>query len=330
AFGVAALVFCMTRSAGLRKVFLARLVAVNVVAAMIFLFLFLPNALQISEWGEVNDHHHLNVIVLENIVTQLVFGLEVFCGRSVETETLTSFTLSLNAHPLLGWIAIGLVSLSLIFGTIAIRRRAPRRSLLLLAVFCGASLSLLLTWKLHQHFYHRYVVAYTIVPFLSLVGIGAVELAKMVPLRPRPLWLPLATTMLVIVSFTAFTRDQRMVLNTHSYAPFREVAQYVGREAKVGQIDVIGYGLGGRVFQIYYPEGKFADTLEELDKELAAAEEHGGPVFVVLGYKEFNSMDPRSAAGAAKIANPDRFEEVAAYPGIDRMFYFRIYRRIDG
>jgi len=170
------------------------------------------------------------------------------------------------------------------------------------------------------------VVAYAIVPLVALVGVGAVELAKLVPLRLRPPWLPALTGLLLVGVFGAFTRDQRVVLNSRSYAPFREVAEYLSREGKLRPINVIGYGLGGRVFQIYYPQSAFADTLADLDAEIEQAPKRGGPVYVMHGYRQFNEADARSASGAAKVSDPVYFEEVAAFPGIEPLFYFRVMR----
>ena len=118
--------------------------------------------------------------------------------------------------------------------------------------------------------------------------------------------------------------------------PAIDKAEFLRDETKKGQeegtANVIGYGLGGRVFLIYYPEGKFADTLNEFDAELAAAAERGGPVYVVSGYWYLNLWDgdpadaDSVASGAAKLADEDLFEEIAAYGGIDPLFYFRVLR----
>ena len=328
AFGVAALIFCLRQPAegGRRLTLLARLVAVNAAAAMFFILLFLPNALQIREWGEINDHHYLSGDVLKNVATQLAFGMEVAWGKGVETEGLTSFRHEMAAQPLWGWVAMTILGVALVGGMVALWRGKPQGLGLCVAVACGAGLSLLVTWGLHQHFYHRYVVAYLIVPLVALVGIGAVEVANVVRPRSRSTWLSVLTALLVLGSFSAFTRAQRVVLSTRSYAPFREVAEFVGREAKVQATNVIGYGLGGRVFLVYYPEGKFADTLEELDALLAEAAQRGGPTLVVCGYMQFNQADPGSAAGTEKLLDGELFEEVAAFPGIDPLFYFRVMR----
>ena len=331
AFGVAGLAFCLSRLLPeSRAVMLSRLVAVNVVAAMAFLLLFLPNALQIGEWGEVNDHHYLSGYVLKNVASQLAFGMEIAWGPGVEAAGLTSFTAAMAAWPVLAWATLVLGASALLVGFFALGRRSPRRRWLLLAVVLGAGLSLLVTWLRHDHFYHRYVVSYLIVPLVAMVGIGAVELGKTLRLRAQPAWLPVLSALLVLGSFAAFTRAQRVVLNTRSYAPFREVAQFVGKQARVSPINVIGYGLGGRVFLIYYPEGKFADTLEELDDELAKAKARGGPVYVVLGYRELNAADPGTAAGVAKLADGAQFVEAAAFAGIDPMFYFHVLRGREG
>ena len=250
AFGIAALIFCLRQHLLPKSIPLARVVAVNAVAAMVFLFLFLPTALQILEWGKVNDHHYLSAGVLKNVGSQLAFGMEIGGHRGDGTEGLTSFAQEVGAQPLLAWITIGLGGAALLVGTWALWRHAPRRAQLFLWVCIGAGLSTLVTWSLHQHFYHRYVVAYLIIPLVALVGIGAVELGRLVAGAGRTKWLALVSALLVLGSFAAFTRSQRVVLSTRSYAPFREVAEFVGREAKLQPIHVIGYGLGGRVFQL--------------------------------------------------------------------------------
>ncbi len=326
-FGLVGLAYCLQRQPGARLIPFARLAAVNVVAAMLFLLLFLPNALQIGEWGKVNDHHYLSGSVLENVATQLAFGMESTISASADSEGLSSFANEMQDHVILGWAAIGLGSLAFLIGLRVLWINAPRRSWLFLGLLSGAGLSLLVTWILHQHFYHRYVVAYLILPLVALVGIGAVELGRLLMVRGRPVWLPGLTAVLVVGSVAAFTREQRVVLSSRSYAPFREVSAFVSREAKLHPINVIGYGLGGRVFQVYYPEAKFADTLEELDTELAEADRRGGPTFIVFGYKEFNRENSFSAAGAAKILDPTQFGEVAGFGGIEPMFYFRVLRR---
>ena len=76
-------------------------------------------------------------------------------------------------------------------------------------VIAGAALSLLVTWALQQHFYHRYVVTYAIVPLIALAGVGAVELGKLVKLKSAKSWAPELSVVLVIVVFWVFTADQR-------------------------------------------------------------------------------------------------------------------------
>ena len=330
AFGIAALIYCLRQPLLTKSIPCARLVAVNAVAAMVFLLLFLPNALQIAEWGKVNDHHYLSPEVLGNVATQLAFGMESGGSSGIEAQGLTSFEAQVEARPLLAWTAIGLGALAVLVGLWVLCRDAPRRAQLFVWIGIGAGLSMLVTWALHQHFYHRYVVAYLIVPLVALAGIGAVELGKIVVIPGRRNWFPLLSVALVLGSFSALTREQRVVLSTRSYAPFREVAEFVGREANLQPINVIGYGLGGRVLKIYYPEGMFADTLEDLDVALAESDRRGGPTFVVFGYRHFNLENPASAEGAAKVLDEALFEELAAYGGIEPMFYFRVMRRREG
>ena len=327
-FGLAALAFCFTRTRGdQRWTALARVVAVNIVAAMSFVFLFLPNALQISEWGKVNDHHYLSGDVLLNVASQLSFGLQnQWGGSSIENQGLTSFVDSMASHAVSGWLAILCLVTVAGFGAGGLLRDGRDRRPVLFAVLFGAGLSLLVTWALQQHFYHRYVVSYLIVPFVAAVGVGCVELVRVAKLKQA--WAVVIPALVVLATYFMFTSKQRSVLNSRSYAPFREVADYLdGIQKSSDPINVIGYGLGGRVFCIYYPEGKFADTLEELEDELANAEERGGAVYVVHGYRQFNRIDEKSKLGSARLDDAAQFEELEDWGGIEPLFHFVVLRK---
>jgi len=328
-FGVTALAFCFLKKCGEeRRTAMARVVSVNVMAAMGFIFLFLPNALQFLEWGEVNDHHYLNGTVLQNVGSQLAFGLQNSWGSpSVENAGLASFSLSMSNRPVLGWLALLCCGTAFLFGTRVLLRGRLEKKLLFGGILLGASICLLTTWGMHQHFYHRYVVSYLIAPFLGVMGIGCTSLARSVGLKQS--WGAFVPALVLLVVYWGFTTDQRRLLNERSYEPFREVSEYIeDAESKSDTpIKVIGYGLGGRVFRVYYPECVFAPTLEDLDRELVTAKKRKEQVYVVHGYREFNRIDAKSAAGAAKLDKEELFEEVKAWGGIEPLFHFVVLRQ---
>lgn len=51
---------------------------------------------------------------------------------------------------------------------------------------------------------------------------------------------------------------------------------------------------------------------------------------MIFGYRQFNLESPASAEGAAKVLDESLFEELAAFGGIEPMFYFRVMRRREG
>ncbi|MFP6872826.1 MAG: glycosyltransferase family 39 protein [Verrucomicrobiales bacterium] len=309
-----------------RKTAIARLLAVNLMAAMVFLPLFMPNLLQALDWGPINDHAMLTWTSLKNAICQMAFGMNIASGPGIESEGIHSLTRELASAPWVTWPTISLLVSASLFGASRLGLNRPGATTMLVALALATIASLLLTKITGQHFYHRYII-YCLVPLAIWFGIGLSGITRVITPRPAVATL-IAITIMGLYLYT--TRKPRQLLNSRPYAPFENIANHLDSlEKKSGApIHVVGYGLGGRMMQVYYHKTRFAKNLTDLKEEIAAAHQHGRPLFVVLGYRELNRKDPEYSDGFSILDEPGAFHESRSFQGIDPLFYFRILELI--
>jgi len=309
-----------------RQTAISRLLAVNFMAAMVFLPLFMPNVLQLLDWAPINDHSMLTWSSLKNAVCQMAFGMDIASGTGVESLGIHSLTLELKSSPWITWPTILLLISGALFGAIRLARNRPGATIMLAALILATMASLLLTKLAGQHFYHRYII-YSLVPLSIWFGIGLTGITREITFRPA------YSTLIAVFLFGLYlytTRAPRQLLNSRPYAPFEDITAHLENlEAKASPpVHVIGYGLGGRMMQVYYPKTHFAKNLAGLEKEIAAAKQHGRRPVVVLGYREFNSKAPEYRDGFAILDQPGAFHESRTFAGIESMFYFHILEAV--
>ncbi len=324
AFTVAGLIviFQQWNNRNERKTAIARLLAVNFMAAMAFLPLFMPNVLQALDWGAINDHSMLTWSSLKNAICQMAFGMDIASGAGIESGGIHSLSLELESSPWITWPTILLLISSSLFGATRLGINRPGATIMLIAIAIATIASLLLTKITGQHFYHRYII-YCLVPLAIWFGIGLSGITRSITSRPALSTL-IAITILGLYLYT--TREPRKLLNSRAYAPFEDIANHLDSlEKKSGSpIHVVGYGLGGRMMQVYYHKTRFAKNLTDLKEEIDVAKKHGRPLYVVLGYRELNRKAPEYSDGFSILDAPGAFHESRSFAGIDRLFYFRI------
>lgn len=307
AFGVAALVgvWCQKEN---RRELIARVLVVNVVAGMAYCAVFLPNVLQLLSWGKINDHQYLSWGLLWGALQQMCFGMQNAWPDTVDAGGLAG----LSERPAaLVWLVFLMIAAAVMVGAWRLFERHWNAVLMIAALELAAVGYLLVTWQAEHHFYERYLI-YLAVPWGAVLAIGLTRLL------PRKAAVPV-----FFVAYLWVVWPQLKVLNTRSYAPFREAAEFVQAQPDGEKAKVVCYGLGGRVFSGYDADAELADNRERLQKFVDA----DVPLYVVYGYRDFNSHNPGTDSGFALIDDPALFEEVAAFPGIDSMFYFRVMRR---
>lgn len=306
-----------------------RLLVVNIMAAMAFLPLFMPNLLQALRWGAINDHALLTPGRLTDALCQMAFGMGIAGGGGGASARLPSLSAEFATSPWATWLTLALLSLTVVVGAIRLGRARPGGAVVLGGIVAAATLSLLLTWLLGQFFYHRYII-YILVPFAVCFGIGLTGLTGLANGVGARRALAVAAGLAVMGLYLYTTRAQRSLLAQRPYAPFADVAGHLRMRAEEsGPSHVIGYGLGGRMFQVYFPEAKFAKNGEDLAAEIRTADERGLPPLVVLGYRELNRNDPTYSSGFEILDRPGAFHEARGFPGIDPLFYFRVLERAE-
>jgi hypothetical protein len=108
-------------------------------------------------------------------------------------------------------------------------------------------------------------------------------------------------------------------------SPLRETAAFLrGRE--VDGAAIFAYGFGSEALQYYLPQLPFAreaDAASRLEAALKAADEAGKPLLVAVGYEELNRRQ-LAPDGFPLLDDPERFEEVARFRGIEPLFGYRV------
>ena len=309
-----------------RQSAISRLLAVNVMAAMVFLPLFMPNALQFLDWAPINDHAMLTWSSLKNAVCQMAFGMDISGGSGIEAEGIASLSTDLESLPWITWPTILLLLSSVLFGAIRLGMNRPGATVMLAALILATIASLLLTKIAGQHFYHRYII-YSLVPVSIWFGIGLTGLTRSITPGPT---LSILCTVLLLGLYLFTTRAPRQLLNSRPYAPFADITTHLEHLEKnaTPPVHVIGYGLGGRMMQVYYPGTHFAKNLAGLKKEIAAARQQGRRPIIVLGYRQLNANAPEYSDGFAILDEPGAFHESRTFAGIESMFYFRILEAV--
>ncbi len=311
------LVFRTWREQKDRWAALGRLVVVNVVAGLAFLVVFLPNLLQAMGWGKVNDHQYLTQGLLVDTLCQFAFGIARHWGESEDAAGLVSVERMRVAYPVLFAMTALSMGAALVWGAVLLWRKARAGAVVFGFLLAAGVGYLLLTWKLEQHFYPRYLI-YLFVPGVACVAVGAGEAVRSAK------WKPLVAGVFLLI-FAHFTWPQTRLLNTRSYAPFREVAG-AARDLAGPDGMIACHGLGGRVISMYDKEILFTNSLPELKAVTKKAEWKGKSLYLIVGYREFNATHEGAGDGFVLIDDPSLFEQVAAFRGIEDLFYFRIYR----
>ncbi len=303
---------------------LVRLAVVNVFAAMALFVVAGPMLVQAYRWLQVIDEPHF--ITRELLVTtasQLFYGMPYDWAPGRESAGIPTFVRRVGSSDFAGLIAWATPVLLAGAGFVRLALRSRPAVFGTLAVIGSSAAYLIATYSSEQFFYPRYLI-YLMVPLVVLIAIAIDGLAKLVA-RGQPALALGAALVLGVGSYGLFVAPELRMLATRSYAPMREVATWLRTET-AGPRRVYGFGLGGRVMENYYPRVRWEGRNSEgaVRNEMAAARAAGEPLYAIYGYASFNRATFPEAA--AVLDDPELFEEVAAFPGIEPEFFFRILR----
>ena len=303
---------------------LSRLVLTHFFAAMLLLQAFLPNFMQARHWaGKEADAHVLDAELIMESLGQLAFGVlpaePDFQGASVATVRELWWP-----HVLMPTIASfsKICLLMSVSGLVVLLFKNRRAGLLALSVSISTVLFAMVTWVAQSYYYPRFSLA-----LLPVFLIGIAWLCSMS--RARPLgdaFVSLILLFLVMASI-AVAQPIRNALLMRPYSPIHDVADFISVESK-GHAHpiVLCYGLGREALPVYYPRSLGVTSAAEVEQHLQRAKVENRELFLVQGYNTFNRQ--LLPDGFRLIDDPKVFQEVAAFPGIEPEFFFRVFKAL--
>ena len=288
---------------------LARLVVINLIAAVLLMVAFLPNLLQAVTWGERNDDGNLLTgTYFIKTLTQMASGMEPPPGPATP------------GIPFLPWWGLGFLTLggggALLVGIWFLIRQKVRAVWIPVAMLAAAGSFLLVVHLTGFYFYHRFVLS-AAVPLILLIAVGLSRI------RPIPL------AALPLIAFAGLTFPQTRLLLTRSLAPFRETVAAMHAAvpgAPQGTILPVAYGLGSHVMQCYEPVLRDirTDGANRLQSLIDQARRENRPLVLTFGYEALNRIILPD--GFHLLDDPMLFERVSTFHGIEPEFTFQVLR----
>ncbi|MCB1098167.1 MAG: glycosyltransferase family 39 protein [Verrucomicrobiae bacterium] len=307
---------------------LGRLFAANALAGAVFLQVFLPNIIQLSHWHSNSvDGSIVNFDMAQRLLSLILFGMEPdWAAAGIETAGLPSWGQLTNGSLWLMWMAILAAIAVMITGAVRLWHSSRTAAILVLSLFFGGLAFVCVAYALDLYFYPRFMIS-ILPPVVITLAIGFWCCGSWIADKILPGKSCLFTA-IGIAAYVFVCVPQIMVLQRRSYAPMREVARFLQDEERAnGAIMTLGYGLGSRILTVYYPTVGYtldAPGDDALKAAMARAIEEKNPLYVFYGYPAFNRMVLPKGFGL--LEDPLLFEEVAAFPGIEPEFYFRILK----
>ena len=298
---------------------LQRLLVTHVFAAMICLQFFLPNFTQARHWvGQESQGHALDARIAKDTLSNVAFGMN-WKGPSQsapEGKGLTGLVDEMGSEP----AAYGALALMLGLSLLGLRwavKNQPRTGWLIAAPLISGGFLAAISLITGTYYYPRFAIALLPVFVAGLSFSG--QLFSVWTQTQRRIVLG------VMIVFVLLTNHQRGVLMARPYAGIRQAAQFVQQWPTRDKPPLVAcFGLGREVITVYYPRSVDALYPDDLTRLRAQAQAEGRDLLVMQGYSQFHTdMLPD---GMKVLADPAQFEEVAAFPGIEPDFLFRVLK----
>ena len=259
---------------------LLRLMATNVLAAICFIQMFLPNLMQARRWaGKEADAHVLDWHSAAELLTNLFPFSPGRLASGVSTLHLALFVS----------FATGL----LVFGLRRVFKALPNPNRSILgAIVLSSVMFAFLTLMVGSYYYPRFSLA--ILPAI----IAAVCMAL-----TRPEDMGSSVSLFCFFAATSIVGRYEPLMNK-PISPLHDVARFVTSEGQKSGGDPFFacYGLGREVMPVYAPRCIPLENRADLETIMQRAQSEGRELYVTYGYDSFNrSMLP---SGFAVLDNP--------------------------
>jgi branched-subunit amino acid transport protein len=303
-----------------------RFAVTNILAALCLIQVFLPNLMQARRWaGNETVAQPFSAALWKSTLSQMILGVEYDWPREPEAAGLLSGRVGL---PGLGLSYSILLPVGILLLAVFIFNRHRAAAALdksarwiLAAPIVGAFLFTVATVVLDSYYYPRFVIA-SLPCVLAVVCLILSGTWKQ-PWGRKP---HLVSALLMGLALAPLWLAQNKILMTRPYAPLRDTAEFVQRDAKTAPQPplIFCYGLGREVLPIYEPRCQSVASLAEIEKLVQQAKAEQRPLYGVYGYNIFNrSLIPE---GFKLLDDRSVFTEAAAFPAIDPEFYFRVLK----
>lgn len=298
-----------------------RWVAVNGFAALCFIQVFLPNAMQLLRWiGKESVSHPLSVALLKSFGSHLLLGVEHGWSTGIEAQGLPFSGEAL-------WRAWGLLGVAalLFLGARKQFDGLGKMPWALLAVpLVGSGLFLVVATLAEGYFYPRFLISVLPV-LLAFVCLGFC-------VRGGTGWWSHGRWVLGLVLAGLagpFWLEQWKVSFTRPIAPLHDVARFMQeRQAAGGREPLLAcFGHGREVMPVYAPRMRLLEKLADLEAVMEEARMKKCPLYVAYGHVHFNQgVFPE---GMRVLSDRKKFREAAAFAGLDHEFYFRVVEALE-
>ncbi|TLD71617.1 hypothetical protein FEM03_05610 [Phragmitibacter flavus] len=304
---------------------LGRVVAVNVMAATLFIQAFLPNAMQALRWaGNETVSQPFSLSLFNSLLSHLFLGVAHGWGPGVEAAGLpTSYP---SAAPwgltveFLWLMPVLLIALWFFtpkdFGGL---KKGPW--LLLAAPVVGSGLYVAMSVVTDGYFYPRFVISMLPVwlAFTCLV-LGSN--------KPGFNWRIVPVAMVLVMLISPVWAAQLKVLMERPIAPIHDVADFMSEKvtATDGKALIACFGHGREIMPLYAPNMRLIDSFADLQALAQEAKDAQRPLYVAYGHVQFNSgVFPEAIQ---MLRAPTLFREIAAFNGIESEFYYRVLESV--
>lgn len=300
-----------------------RLTAVHVLAAMAFLHAFLPNLMQALRWGP-DPQLLLSWPVLRDTFTGLALGVPY---RASEAGSLAVDWAGLrDAH----WWTTAWAwcnGIAALLGIWALWHRSRVGLAAIGSIVLLSATYVAVSWWRGIYFYPRYLMP--LLPLLiMLVAIGWTQSAAWLARQVRADAMPIAGAVgaFAMVWFTALAWPQVHLLTVRPISPMHDTVQWIRQQPGGENGVIIAYGLGGRVLDVYAPDAVLAHDRPTIEDGLRAAGERRQSAWLVRGYDPFDRR--HMPGGFELIDDPQWFEFLQEFDGIEPQFQYRVYRAV--
>jgi hypothetical protein len=323
-FSLCGIVLILSQNTNLscRSLSIGRLIAVNAMACMIYLPIFMPNIIQMSRWEPLENPHSSILPNFSNSIGQLLFGMDINQSES----NLPSIAKELKRNPVIASTILLTTFFGLALGIIRTWMNRKGAAKILITIIILGFMSILIN-RITDTYPNHHFITLSLVPLAIVLGIG---FSGILHARQSKYSFNFLISILVTGLYLYIAREPRNRTQTLPFAPYKDVAQHLKQRSERGEkMHVVCYGFGGDMMKFYYPNCTYAKNKEELLLEIDKSKKNQKKLTIILGYFEINNQHPEHQDGLTIIESKEKFHKSREFFGLEPLFKFEVIRAIN-